>query len=85
MEQHFVNKRNVIFECDKFNSRVQQQGESVDSFITLLHCLVEHCQYRKLQSEMVRDRIVVDLLVETLSIKLQLDSELTLDKATAAA
>jgi len=34
---------------------------------------------------MIRDRIVVGLLDETLSMKLQLDSELTLEKATAAA
>jgi len=33
---------------------------------------------------MVRDRIVVGLLDETLSMKLQLDSELTLEKAAAA-
>jgi len=46
---------------------------------------VEHCQYGNLQSEMVRDRIVVGPLEETLSMKLQLDSELTLEKATAAA
>ena len=85
LEQHFVKKRNVIFEHAKFNSRVQQQGESVHSFIKSIHCLVEHCQYRNLRSEMVRDRIVVGLLDETLSMKLQLDSELTLEKATAAA
>jgi len=85
LEAHFVKKRNVIFERAKFNSRVQQQGETVDSFITALHCLVEHCQYGNLRSEMVRDRIVVGLLDENLSMKLQLDSELTLEKATAAA
>ena len=85
LEQHFVKKRNVIFERAKFNSRVQQQGESVDSFITSLHCLVEHCQYGNLRNELVRDRIVVGLLDETLSMKLQLDSELTLEKATGAA
>ena len=85
LEAHFVKKRNVIFERTKFNSRVQQQGESVDSFITALHCLVEHCQYGNLRNEMIRDRIVVGLLDENLAMKLQLDSELTLEKATAAA
>jgi len=40
LEQHFVKRRNVIFEHAKFHSRVQQQGESVDSFITSLNCLV---------------------------------------------
>ena len=45
---------------------------------------MEHSQYGNLRSEMVRDRIVVGLLDETLSMKLQLDSELTLEKAIAA-
>ena len=40
LEEHFVKKCSVIFERAKFNSRVQQQGERVDSFITALHCLV---------------------------------------------
>ena len=85
LEAHFIKKRNVIFERSKFNRRIQQPGESVDSFITALHCLAEHCQYGNLRGEMIRDRIVVGLLDENLSMKLQLDPELTLEKATAAA
>ena len=60
-------------------------GESVDSFITYLHCLAHHCNYGSLRNEMIRDRIAVGLLDAGLSIKLQLDPELTLEKATAAA
>jgi len=48
LEAHFIKKCYVIFKHAKFNSRIQQQGESVDSFITTLHCLVEHCQYENL-------------------------------------
>ena len=47
-EEHFVKRRNVIFERAKFNRRRQKEGESVDSFITDLHCLVEHCNYGEL-------------------------------------
>lgn len=39
LEGHFVVRRNVIFERAKFNQRQQEQGETVDSFITALHCL----------------------------------------------
>ena len=84
-ERHFIKRRNLIFERAKFNQRRQKEGESVNSFITDLHCLVEHCGYGELRKEMVRDRIVVGLLDATLSLKLQMDPELTLDKATAAA
>ena len=85
LEAHFVKKRNTIYERSKFNLRVQQEGESVDSFITDLHCLAQHCNYGLLRNEMIRDRIVVGLLDAGLSMKLQLDPDLTLEKATAAA
>ena len=82
LESHFVKRRNVIFERCKFNQRKQEEGESVDSFITALHGLAEYCNYGALRSEMIRDRIVVGLLNANVSIKLQKYSELTLEKAT---
>lgn len=78
---YFVKKRNTIFERAKFNQRIQESGKSVDSFITDLYSLVEHCSYGILQDEMVRDRIVVGLQNAKLSEKLQLDPALTLEKA----
>ena len=84
-EEYFVVKKNVIFERAKFNSRVQRDGESVDNFITDLYCLVEYCEFGALKDELIRDRIVVGLKNRKLSEKLQLDSQLTLEKAIRAA
>ena len=84
-EGYFVKKRNVIYERVKFNQRKQHEGESVDTFITALHNLAEHCRYGELQEEMIRDRIVVGLLDTALSEKLQLDPDLTLEKAMTSA
>ena len=78
---HFVKKRNTIFERAKFNQRVQESGESVDAFITDLYSLAETCSYGGLRDEMIRDRIVVGLQNAKLSERLQLDSTLTLEKA----
>ena len=78
---HFIQRRNVIFERVKFNRRRQEEGESVKTFITTLFTLAEHCGYGDLHDEMIRDRIVVGIRNSALSEKLQLDSELTLDKA----
>ena len=75
---HFVRKRNVIFERAKFNMRKQ---ESVNAFVTDLYALAEHCSYGALHDEMIRDRLVVGLRSAKLSEKLQLDAELTLEKA----
>ena len=61
--------------------RKQEEGESVDSFVTALYALVEHCSYGALHDEMIRDRLVVDFQSAKMSEKLQLDSELTLEKA----
>ena len=40
-ERHFTMKRNVIFERAQFNMHVQEEGESVDSFITDLYTLAK--------------------------------------------
>ena len=84
-ERYFVKKRNVIYERARFNQRKQLEGESVDTFITALHSLAEHCMYGELRDEMIQDRIVVGLLDTALSEKLQLDPELTLEKAMTTA
>ena len=75
----------MIYERARFNQRKQLEGESVDTFITALHSLAEHCMYGELRDEMIRDRIVVGLLDTALSEKLQLDPELTLEKAMTTA
>ena len=80
-DSHFVKRRNVIYEQAKFNQRIQEEGEPVDSFITALYGLAEHCGYDVLHDEMIRDCIVVGIRDSRLAEKLQLDSELTVSKA----
>ena len=63
----------------------QEEGEPVDPFIILLYRLAEHCNYRDLHYEMIRDWIVVGLQDSSLSERLQTDSELTLDKVITMA
>ena len=57
----------------------------MDSFITDLYALAEHCDCKDLHDEKIRDRIVVSLRDAALSEKLQLDSKLTLEKAVTTA
>ena len=80
-QEHFVKRRNVIFERAKFNNRKQEPGEAVDNFITSLYAFADHCNYGTLHDEMIRDRIVVGIQDSSLSEKLQLDAELTLTTA----
>ena len=69
-ESHFVKRRNTIFERARFNQRRQEEDESVDSFITDLYGLSEHCSYGAIRDEMIRDRLVVGLRDAALSEKL---------------
>ena len=51
---HFVKRRNVIYERAKFNMRKQEEGGTIDSFVTALYALVEHCGYRSIPTCMMR-------------------------------
>ena len=63
------------------NQRCQEEGETFDDFVIALYGLVEHCKYKNLRTEMIRDRIVVGLCDQKLSERLQLEADLTLEKA----
>ncbi|UYV67056.1 hypothetical protein LAZ67_4003775 [Cordylochernes scorpioides] len=84
-ESHFMPRRNIIYERARFNQRCQQEGERVNDFITALHSLAEHCNFGALYDELIRDRIVVGVRDRALSERMQLDTYLTLVKATQMA
>ena len=84
-KNYFVKKHNVIYERAKFNMRMQEKDEKVDDFITSLWTLSEHCKYGTLQEEMIRDRIVVGIRCDDSSERMQLDENLTLEKAITIA
>ena len=85
-QNHFIAKRNVIFERAKFNARIQDENEAVEDFITDLHCLAKYCEFGVRKDQLIRNRIVVGLKnKKKLFEKLQLDPELTLEKAMAQA
>lgn len=51
-ELYFVPRKNAIYERARFNQRVQQANETVDSFITALYALAENCRYGTLHDEL---------------------------------
>jgi hypothetical protein len=80
-DNYFQGKTNVIFQRALFNRRVQQQGESIDDFITDLHKLVKYCNYGTFREEAIRDRLVVGVRDIRLSEKMQLVDDLNYTKA----
>ena len=81
LKKYFNVRKNIIVERAKFNKRTQRPGESVDTFINDLYRLAEDCDYDKLKEELIRDRIVVGVLDDSLSDQLQSREDLTLSKA----
>ena len=82
---HFFKvQTNVIYERAKFNRRDQKEGESVEQYISAMYKLMESCEYRELKDEMLRDRIVIGIRDSSLYERLQMDANLTLDKAKRA-
>ena len=75
----FVKQCNPIYERAHFNQRSQQEGETVDAFVSALHTLAEHCEYGELRRQMIRDRLVVGLLDSNPSERLQLEADLKLE------
>ena len=81
-ESYFVKRKNIIYQRVNFNAREQEDGESVDTFITSLYSLAEKCVFVNLYDDMIRDRIIVGIKDTVLSELMQLDNDLTLEKTS---
>ncbi|XP_041638494.1 ral GTPase-activating protein subunit beta-like [Cheilinus undulatus] len=84
-DEHFVPKRNIIHERACFHRRSQRQGESVEPFMRHLYELAEHCEFGAAKEKQIRDRIVIGITDNDVSQKLQLEPDLTLEKAVSIA
>ena len=80
-DEHFVPKRNTIDERACFHRRSQKEGETVEAFIRKLYELAERRKFGTQRDEKIRDRIFIGILDKSLSQKLQMKSDLTLDTA----
>ena len=84
LDDYFKVRKNVIFERAQFNRRNQLPGETVEEYVTVLFNLVDSCHYAEFKEEMLRDRLVVGIRDLALSERLQMDSQLTLDRQQEA-
>ena len=80
----FQVRRNVIFERVRFNRQNQLLGETSEQCIMALYTLAANCNYGALEAEVIHDRLVVGIRDTSLSECLQLDPDLTLEKAKKA-
>ena len=80
-DDYFEPIRNVTVERYKFNKRIQQQGESFDSFLTDLRQLVKTCEYGDLTESLIKDRVVIGIFDDCLRERLLRQKDLTLKTA----
>ena len=78
LNTHFKIRHNVIVDRARFLNRKQQPGEAVDVFIQDLYKLASDCDLGNLKEELIRDKIVVGVLDDLLSDRLQACADLTL-------
>ena len=64
IDAYLIGSSIVIYVRANFNQRKQMTGEPVDSSITSLHKLIEHCDYGALKDGITTDKIVVGLVDE---------------------
>lgn len=80
-DTYFIKKKNIIYERAKFNVRTQMEGETAKEYIANIIALSKTCNYGGLTDELIRDRLVVGIRDPKLSETLQLDENLSLEKA----
>eukprot|EP00118_Oscarella_pearsei_P022446 m.259638 g.259638 ORF g.259638 m.259638 type:complete len:238 (+) comp40426_c1_seq4:2210-2923(+) len=77
---YFLGKVNVTFERHLFFTRDQQQGESIDRYVTDLRKLANTCDFGQVKDSLIRDRLVCGLLNRKVREQLLTTSNLTLEK-----
>lgn len=78
---YFIPKRNVIHERAKFHLRSEGPTESIEAFVRSLYEIAEYCDFGLAKDEQIRDRLVIGITDKSISEKLQLKGDLTLDTA----
>lgn len=80
MGKSLHREKNIIYERYKFNNRVQEQAESIDTYITTLRALAETRDFGTLKDDLIRERIVCGVRENSILRKLLQESGLTLSK-----
>lgn len=81
LEGHFKPTKNVIFERFVFGSLKQEEGETIDCFVTRLREKAATCDYGQLKDDLIRDRLVLGIADENARRRLLRERTLSLASA----
>ncbi|XP_052748238.1 uncharacterized protein LOC128200096 [Galleria mellonella] len=79
-DNYFGTKPNVTLMRYKFFTRNQDEGESIQQYVTALRLLSKTCEFTTLEEELIRDRIVCGIRHSTVRDRLLRCDDLNLDK-----
>jgi hypothetical protein len=80
-DDFFGVQKNLVFEYAQFSKRKQLPGECATDYITAVFKLAETCEFGELRERLIMCQLAVGISDEGLSMRLQRDKTLTLDKA----
>ena len=75
---YFKLATNVIYERYLFGCCKQEEGETIDTFVTRLREKAATCEYGQLKDELIRDKIVLGIANESTRRRLLRGRDLTL-------
>ena len=81
VKNHFQPKPSPIIKRFEFNTRCQNEGKSVVSFVTALRKFAEYCDYGAVLNDMLRDRIVCGIRSKRVQQRLLQEAGLTFERA----
>jgi ribosomal protein S1 len=71
----------MTFERHKFNTRDQNENETIDQHVTALRTLAATCEFESLHDGLIHNRIVCSIRTESLKERMLRENDLTLEKA----
>lgn len=80
-DDYFGVKQNITLARYNFFMRNQESGESIDQYLTALKLLSKICEFKNLEEELIRDRIVCGIQSIVVRDRLLRTDDLNLDKA----
>ena len=79
-KKHYNPRLSAITQQFKFNSQVQQSGETVAEYVAELRKLTEHCDFKETLEDMFRDRLVWGITDSRIQHRLLAKDKLTFMK-----
>ena len=74
-------RKNIPFECYRFNLRSQEPGKSYDQYRTALRLLAESCEFSSITpAEILQDRLAFGIREDKVRERLLRETQLTLAK-----